>query len=147
MSNGVSIDPLLLRQVTHLVDQSAGEVADGHGLTIDQWRMLERLARGGADTMAGLATSLALTGPTATRVADRLVTQALVYRAVDTTDRRKVLLRLSRRGHRLHDRVAPDIVAQQERALSNLDGNDLALLADLLHRAAGGEREVSATSR
>ena len=144
MSNGASLDPLLLRQVNQLVDQSAAEVADAHGLTVDQWRMLERLARGGADTMAGLAASLALTGPTATRVADRLVTLALAYRDVDTTDRRKVVLRLSRRGRRLHDQLAPDVAAQLEQALSNLDSDERTLLSDLLYRATDDEVEVHA---
>lgn len=147
MSNGASIDPLLLRQLTQRLDQSAADVADGHGLTVDQWRMVERLASAGADTMAGLAASLALTGPTTTRVADRLVTLALAYRDVDTTDRRKVVLRLSRRGRRLHDQLATEIDAQQEGALANLDGEELTLLADLLHRATDADREVGATSQ
>lgn len=139
MSNGASIDPLLLRQLTQLVDQSAAEVAGGHGLTVDQWRMLGRLADTAADTMAGLAAALALTAPTATRVADRLVTMTLVYRDADATDRRKVVLRLSRRGHRLHDQLATEIAAQQEKALSNLNSDEQALLADLLNRATDGE--------
>lgn len=143
MSNGASIDPLLLRQVTQLVDQRAAEIAGERGLTVDQWRMVERLAGAGADTMAGLAAALALTGPTTTRVADRLVTQALAYREVDDTDRRKVVLRLARRGRHLHDELAERVGAEQERVLGGLCSDERELLARLLRRVTGAEDTLS----
>src|SRR5699024_2076056 len=135
MSTGASIDPLVLRQLTQRLDHAAGELVDQHGLTVDQWRMLERLADVGAETMAGLTTALALTGPTTTRVADRLVGMALVYRDVDATARRKVVLRLSRRGRQCYQRLSVDICAQQDAAMSGLEDTERELLMRLLWRA------------
>lgn len=139
MSTGANVDPLLLRQLTQRLDHAAATVADEHGLTVDQWRMLERLADAGSETMAGLATALALTGPTTTRVADRLVNLALIYRDIDATDRRKVVLRLPQRGRRVHDESTAAIAAEQNAALVGLGGEDQELLARLLCRATDGE--------
>jgi len=122
MSISANIDPLLLRQLTQRLDHAAPEVAEPHGLTVDQWRMLGRLADAAGETMAGLATALALTGPTTTRVADRLVSLTLVYRDVDTTDRRRVVLRLSPRGRRLYDQLATEVTAAQDSAIRRLEG-------------------------
>ena len=136
MSTDASIDPLVLRQLTQRLDHAVADLVDECGLTVDQWRMVERLAEVGAETMAGLTTALALTGPTTTRVADRLVSMALVYRGVDATDRRKVVLRLSRRGRQCHDRLSVEIRAQQDAAISGLEDTERELLVRLLSRAA-----------
>lgn len=135
MSNGAAVDPLLLRQLVQRVDQQAAEVAGQRGLTVDQWRMVERLARAGAETMADLTAVLALTGPTTTRVADRLVTWALAYRDVDDTDRRRVVLRLARRGRRLYDELAAEVEAAQADVLAGIDPEQRERLSELLRCA------------
>lgn len=86
------------------------------GVTADQWRVLDHLVRRGPTVMSELATSVGLTGPTTTRVADALVQAALVYRTIDPVDRRRTVLQAAKRGSRLHTRVAHDVAARQRAA-------------------------------
>ncbi|MDS1270112.1 MarR family transcriptional regulator [Lipingzhangella sp. LS1_29] len=129
-----AIDPLLLRHVAAEVDRRAEEIVHGHGLTLDQWRTLDLLHTRGPHSMAALTSALGLTGPTATRVADHLVTTALAYRDADTTDRRRVVLRVSRRGTELHDQLSTPVHAAQAAVLSPLDDTERATLVQLLRK-------------
>jgi DNA-binding MarR family transcriptional regulator len=79
------------------------------GITLEQWLVMEALAEHHALTMAGLATQTMATGPTLTRVVDRLVSTAAAYREVDAHDRRRVRVYLSSRGQRLYRKIAPKV--------------------------------------
>ncbi|MDA8371590.1 MAG: MarR family transcriptional regulator [Nocardiopsaceae bacterium] len=129
------LDPLLLRHVAAQVDSHVADVVGHRGLTLDQWRMLETLAAKGEGTMAQLASRLGLSSPTATRIADRLVTTALVYRSVDPVDRRRVMLRAARRGRDLYHDLAPLVHEAQAQALGRLGDDERQTLGRLLRRA------------
>lgn len=55
-----------------------------------------------------------LAPPTATRLADAMVADNLIYRTVDDHDRRRVLVHATRRGRSLHDRLATQVEAAAE---------------------------------
>ena len=74
-------------------------------------------------------------GNWATKIVDRLVESALVFRRPDERDRRRVLVFLSDRGRELHRRLAPD-VQQAEHELAATLGPDAHHLLVLLHRLA-----------
>ncbi|AUI57029.1 MarR family transcriptional regulator [Amycolatopsis sp. BJA-103] len=93
------------RAVAALVDQ----VLAKEGLTLDQWLVLDALSGKGGLAMADLADRTLTTGPTLTRVVDKLVTTAQAYREVDAADRRRVLVHLSARGRATHRRVAAKV--------------------------------------
>ena len=126
------IEPLtqLLTRAAHAVTAQVESVLKPEGLTIDQWLVIEALATRKGLTMAALASHTTATGPTLTRVVDRLVTTATVYREVDPDDRRKVRVYLSPRGRATHKRVATK-VREVERALLDQTGNPAAVV-DLL---------------
>nr|WP_241769544.1 hypothetical protein [Rhodococcus opacus] len=84
--------------------------------------MLESLARERGSTMADLIVRTAANGATLTRVVDRLVSTAAVYREVDLVDRREARVYLSARGRALHRRLAT-VVEEHERIF--LGGNHL----------------------
>jgi DNA-binding MarR family transcriptional regulator len=90
------------------------------GLTFDQWLTVDALAEATGVTMTELAAATALTGPTLTRVVDRLVMTALVYREVDSVDRRRVRVYLSSRGRATHRRLGADILDQEAELISEL---------------------------
>jgi DNA-binding MarR family transcriptional regulator len=92
------------------------------GLAIDHWLVLEALARERGLTMADLIVRTGANGATLTRIVDRLVSVAAVYREVDAVDRRKVRVYLSTRGRALHRRLA-SVVREHERIF--LEGNHL----------------------
>lgn len=103
------------------------------GLTVDQWRVLHLLADGAGRTMSAIATAVAVPGPTLTKLVDRLVDAAAVYRLADVRDRRRVLVFLSDDGRATHERLDPLVGAIEAEVLATL-GPDAAVLLDLLDR-------------
>ncbi|KAA5830076.1 MarR family transcriptional regulator [Saccharopolyspora hirsuta] len=96
------------------------QVLKPEGLTFDQWLVLDTLATEGGLAMAELAERTTTPGPTLTRLVDRLVSTALLYREVDPADRRKVLVHLSRRGQSEHRRIAPQVATAERELLTGL---------------------------
>ena len=90
---------LLAQANRHLSRQLTAE-----GVSLDQWRLMKVLSESGGLPMGKLAEELALNLPTLTKLVDRMVQEALVYRVPDPNDRRKVRMGRPRRGH--HRRVA-----------------------------------------
>ncbi|WP_337822515.1 MarR family winged helix-turn-helix transcriptional regulator [Amycolatopsis sp. A1MSW2902] len=86
------------------------------GLSLDGWLVLDALAAGDGLTMTELAGRTLVTGPTLTRVVDRLVTTAAAYREVDAEDRRRVRVYLAPRGRSAHQRATARL-AEVEREL------------------------------
>jgi DNA-binding MarR family transcriptional regulator len=125
----------LLAQAERLLARRTEAALAAHGLTVDQWRVLDLLADGEGHTMSEIVAAIVVPGPTLTKIVDRLVDAAAVYRLVDARDRRRVLAYLSESGQALHARVAPDVAAAEEAALSAL-GPDAPVLLDLLARLA-----------
>ncbi len=117
-----------VRAVTNHVEA----VLSPEGLTLDQWLVLAALAEERGLTMTELTARSPASGPTLTRVVDKLVATATVYREVDPEDRRRVRVYLSPRGRALHKRVAGR-VAEVERELLGRSGPKV---LDLLHRLA-----------
>lgn len=115
------------RAVTALVE----EVLKPEGLGLDHWLVLEALAERRGLVMADLAAETMVTGPTLTRVVDRLVTNAIAFREVDPGDRRKVRVYLSPRGRATHKRIAAK-VGKVERDL--LGQTETGAVLDLLAR-------------
>ena len=89
--------PLLRHATAHL---GVEQTPTGKEIGLTNARMMALAAVGAADgcSMSDLARRLALPSPLATRVADELVARCLVERSGDASDRRRVLLRLTRRG-------------------------------------------------
>lgn len=84
------------------------------GLTVEQWSVLDHVARTpAAVAMSAVAEASGLTGPSLTRAVDKLVTSALMFREVDAGDRRRVLVKLSKRGAEVHARLAPRVEAAE----------------------------------
>lgn len=75
-------------------------------LTMSQMKGLRTLAYHGPATVSGIADALKISLPTASQLVDRLVQAGLAERAEDPNDRRRILVRLSKRGQQLHDRLS-----------------------------------------
>ncbi len=104
-TTGMSLTGSLTR-AARAVAARVEQVLAKEGLTLDQWLVLDALSGKGGLAMADLADRTLTTGPTLTRVVDKLVTTAQAYREVDAADRRRVLVHLSARGRATHRRVA-----------------------------------------
>lgn len=101
------------------------------GLSVDEWALINMLGDGKGHAMSEVSEATGVPSPTATRMVDKLISQALLHRATDQGDRRRVLVALSPKGKELHRRVAPaqDQIADLITARVGLAG-----LADLAAR-------------
>lgn len=113
-------------------------VAEEHGITLEQWRVLVVLNNGNGRSMREIAVRAGLSAPTATRMVDRLVTDGFAYRRSDQWDRRRVLVHISRQGTRILERVADALDAE----FGPLDAGDVDVV-ELLSRVAGSSHELA----
>ena len=104
----------LLRQAADGLTARVEEILGDAGLTLDQWRVLRTLTERGPLSMTDLSGLTRITGPTVTRVVDRLVERSLLYRNVDAADRRRVLVHTGERGRRLWRSLGPPIAAGRQ---------------------------------
>jgi DNA-binding MarR family transcriptional regulator len=112
---------LLSRAEHFAVRRLAAAIEDeSAGCTIEQWRVLNLLADGAGHTMTEVADHALLPAPTATKLVDRLVADALVYRHPDPADRRRVLVHIAARGRDLHARLASTVDRVQSEVLGEL---------------------------
>ncbi len=114
-------------------------------LPIEQVRVLEALSQGsspGGLTMSELANFAVVDASTFTKVIDRMVSENLVYRAPDPTDRRKVRVIATPDGLSVYEGLKPLLERQEESlqaAIANFSGEKdsdrfTALLKDLCSR-------------
>lgn len=92
------------------------------GCSVERWRVLVLLADGRGHPMTELADFALLPAPTATKLADRMVADNLVYRRADPTDRRRVLVYLTERGRALHARLAASLGRLQAELMEAIGG-------------------------
>lgn len=123
-----------LGRAAHEVHGRLADVLRTRGCGVDEWRALGRLAQPGPHSMTDIGEATLLPGPSVTRLVDRLVADALVYRRADEDDRRRVLVHLTSRGRALQRRVAALVARERATILGELDGEEVALLTALLDR-------------
>ncbi|WP_369133393.1 MarR family winged helix-turn-helix transcriptional regulator [Modestobacter sp. I12A-02662] len=111
-------------------------VLAGAELTLDQWRVLRTLVERGPLSMTELAGLTRVTGPTLTRIVDRLVERSLLYRNVDAADRRRVVVHAGDRGRALEGSLAPRIAEAERTGLAALSETETRTLRRLLERLA-----------
>jgi DNA-binding MarR family transcriptional regulator len=78
--------------------RNAAEVLGPEGYTLDEWLVLDVLGDGDGLTMSQLREAVLADKATLGRRVDDLLTKALVYREVDSFDRRVIRVFLSSRG-------------------------------------------------
>lgn len=102
-------------------------------LTHYEFILLSTLQRGGAMRLSDLAAATNATLPRASKVVSRLQQRELLERAENSTDRRSVLLKLSRQGRRRLVLATPDHFTTAHRlVLDQLSPAQLNALADAL---------------
>ena len=112
----------LLAQANREINRQLDARFRDEGVPVEQWRILKVLSDGKGHSMGELAETVLLNHPTLTKMVDRMVTDALVYRAQDAEDRRKVLMFISDRGKELTRRLNL-LALRQEAHISENYGN------------------------
>jgi DNA-binding MarR family transcriptional regulator len=130
----------LLAQANREINRQLEERLGKEGVPVEQWRILKVLSDGNGRSMGELADAVLLNHPTLTKMIDRMVSDALVYRRPDPKDGRKVLIFVAERGRALNDRLNRLANVRQteiiggygDRATEELKR----LLSELIHRTA-----------
>ncbi len=95
----------LLAQANRQVHKRLDDEFRQEGVPVEQWRILKLLAERNGRSMGELTSAALLNHPTLTKMIDRMVSDALVYRRPDPEDGRKVLIFISERGRALNERL------------------------------------------
>ncbi len=112
----------LMKQVELAVRAELDELVRPEGLTALQYTALTVLERHPDLTAAHLARHSFVTGQSMADMVTALLTRGLIERHRDATDRRRLVIALTRDGKRLLARMRPRVVALEDRMLSPLSG-------------------------
>jgi DNA-binding MarR family transcriptional regulator len=102
------------------------------GVPIEQFRILRALSSRDGQAMGELAEAVLVDSPTLTKIVDRMVSNALVYRAPEPRDRRKVLILLSTKGKALQARLTRLVGSPDDGMVGRLGGKEAETLTSLL---------------
>ena len=122
----------------------AREYSQRFALTVTEWRVMAVLGRYPGLAANKVAERTAMDKVAVSRAVSSLVAEGRLTRKVDGDDRRRARLRLSAKGYRIYDKVAPLALAYQQRLLAALSADERALLEALLSVGVPHERAVSA---
>jgi DNA-binding MarR family transcriptional regulator len=126
----------LLSRAEHRVTQQVAVALRERRSSIEEWRVLSLLSDGEGHAMSEIAEFTLMPPPSTTKLIDRLVSANLVYRRVDPTDRRRVLVFLAARGRAAYRRLRPVV----EESLAGVDDTPLRdLVRELLRRVGHPE--------
>lgn len=129
----------LLGQVERRVSRLLEPILVPEGLTVDQWRVLDLLSDGVGHPMSDIAGRIVVPAPTLTKLIDKLVDAAAVYRLVDGRDRRRVLAFISDNGRTVHSRLHRRVADVEAGVLTGI-GPDGPVLLALLARLSDDDQ-------
>jgi MarR family transcriptional regulator, organic hydroperoxide resistance regulator len=122
----------LLAQANREINRQLESRLSQEGVPVEQWRILKVLSDGNGHSMGELADAVLLNHPTLTKMIDRMVSDALVYRVQDPDDRRKVLMFSSDRGSILCKRLNSLAMSQEAHIVENYGDKSTSELKRLL---------------
>jgi DNA-binding MarR family transcriptional regulator len=127
--------PYRLSVLSNRISQEIARLyAERFALNVTEWRLLAVLGRYPDLTATELVERTAMDKVAVSRAVASLVHEGRLTRKVDGSDRRRAKLRLSAKGYRIYDEVAPLALGYQQRLLSELGADDRAQLENLLSR-------------
>ena len=126
----------LILRASAQVSSSLGIRLKPLGVQVDEMRVLHALSAAGGLSMTELSDALVIGGPTLTRMADRLVSENLVYRVPDPHDRRRVRLHLTDTGAACAADGAEIVADMQQLLTARFAELDLDELSSALARTA-----------
>ena len=96
-----------------------------HGVSAGQWRFLRVLWEEDNITQRELSDRVGIKEATTVRAVHGLVKSGLVVRRPNTSDRRKIQIKLTRKGRLLKRKLLPMVYEVNERAVSGLSKSDV----------------------
>lgn len=122
----------LLAQADRQVNRQLDARLRAAGVPVEQWRILKVLSDKNGSSMGDLADAVLMNHPTLTKIIDRMVSDALVYRRPDQQDGRRVLIYLADRGSELVRELDHMAIRHQAEIVRNYGDDRAAELKRLL---------------
>jgi MarR family transcriptional regulator, organic hydroperoxide resistance regulator len=122
----------LLAQADRQVNRQLDARLKASGVPVEQWRILKVLSDKNGSSMGDLADAVLMNHPTLTKIMDRMVSSALVYRRPDAEDGRRVLIYLSDRGRDLVAALDHMAIRHQAEIVRSYGNEEAAQLKHLL---------------
>lgn len=105
-----------------------------YGLTVPGWRVVAHLGEHQPMNAKDIAERAAMDSVSVTRALNHLDELGMVDRKIDVEDRRRVVVRLTRKGQGVYDTVAPMAVKEEVELIAGLTAAERATLYDLTRR-------------
>jgi DNA-binding MarR family transcriptional regulator len=122
----------LLAQADRQVNRQLDARLKASGVPVEQWRILKVLSDKNGSSMGELADAVLMNHPTLTKIMDRMVSNALVYRRPDADDGRRVLIYLSDHGRDLVIQLDLMAIRHQAEIVRSYGNEEAAQLKHLL---------------
>lgn len=107
------------------------------GIKSHHWRILKFLETNKGVSMKEVQTETTINDSTLTKAVDYLVTKGLAFRKNSETDRRKVLVFVSKKGQILLGKLDSQITERQESILPKINRKDFEGITNILSHIAG----------
>ncbi|MDT3677651.1 MAG: MarR family transcriptional regulator [Burkholderiaceae bacterium] len=130
----------LLHEASRRATADLERVLDPEGVPLESWRVLEVLADESGRSMSALADAVSMKLPSLSKLVDRMVANALVQRALDPEDNRRVLVYISDVGLACVRRLESTVQRERqsmESALGRDRGRELKQLLEDFIRGRG----------
>jgi DNA-binding MarR family transcriptional regulator len=111
----------VIASLNRQLEEDLQESLRPEGIAIEQFRILSTLDASDGRPMGELASAVLVDPATLTKIVDRMVTDALVYRAPSAQDRRRVLIFTAPKGKALYKRLKGITRNQQKCLMERLD--------------------------
>lgn len=127
----------LIAGVNRKIEQALEGPLKAHGVSLEQYRVFKALAARSGIPMGDLAAQVFVDSPTLTKIIDKMVASADVFRGPDPNDRRRVLVFLSEKGSATFaqmERIGLDVEHTLMQSLGSGALNDLSCLLESVLR-------------
>ncbi len=124
--------PILLQKARESVVLTARKTLAGFDLTEQQWRVIRTTYLNGELNAQTLASQSAILGPSLSRILNRLEQEGFLLRKVSPGDQRELIISLSAKGKRLHQKVQPKVQANYDELSAKLSTKKISDLVGLL---------------
>ena len=111
---------------------AARQTLSNFDLTEQQWRVIRTTFLNGELNAQTLASQSAILGPSLSRILNRLEQDGILLRKVSPGDQRELVISLSAKGKRLHQKVQPKVQANYDALSSKLSNSKISQLVGLL---------------
>jgi DNA-binding MarR family transcriptional regulator len=120
---------ILANRVSHTLEKMYSQL---FGLSVVGWRVVAILGTHSPLSAKALAELTAMDQVSISRAIEQLANIKLVSRRVDVSDRRRVVLRLSKKGEEVYNQIVPVLYASENALVSGLSAEDARALRRIM---------------